>query len=286
MSQPPGPIGYIPNTVVYFLRGGVHTTSVPAFPVSGALDPSAKTWDIANKWCGHGSDQNAVRIEEENRPLEGYRIVGAEQRGGGGRAWKVVQTTTPIPYAVDLREDVFLPILLEKGLPASGIIDAQFQWCMKGSQLRLEQVGSEAHAQYVTEDEWLAKKRLDTTARIAVRDLQVGHVYMFPGAGGSWHSRRYLGQVRVKGNSTSKVKTLWTFGPLYTTDFDKEAESLTVMTGSRARRKADECWTGCAPEPGLTPSRIEALLRRKGVRLVGFPRAERIAPENVLEVLD
>jgi len=49
---------------------------------------------------------------------------------------------------VDLRSDVFLPILMSRGVPADGFLDATLQWCQNGSQLRLEEVGTEAHSRY------------------------------------------------------------------------------------------------------------------------------------------
>ena len=151
---------YIPNKVHHFLRSPIQVrgvTCAPSFPVSGALDPSAKTWGNARQWARFrgNCDQTHLEVVQNNLPRGGYRVVGAEQRSEGGRAWKVL---TPDNFLVDLREDVFLPILLEKGLPATRIIDAEFQWCVSGSQIRLEQVGSTSHAKYVTEEEMLARK--------------------------------------------------------------------------------------------------------------------------------
>jgi len=150
---------YIPNKVRHFLRTPIQVrgvTCAPSFPVSEALDPSAKTWDKARQWARfRENSQTHLEVVQDNIPRGGYRVVGAEQRSEGGRAWRVL---TPDNFLVDLREDVFLPILLEKGLPATRIIDAEFQWCVSGSQIRLEQVGSTSHAKYVTEEEMLARK--------------------------------------------------------------------------------------------------------------------------------
>jgi len=203
--------------------------------VSAALKSSAATWNNARKWAEKGAGEpDQPEVVCENPPRGGYRIVGAEQRGQGGRAWQVV---TPDYFLVDLREDVFLPILLEKGLPATGVIDAEFQWCVNGSQLRLEQVGSKSHAKYVSEDEWHGRKKARPKKKyVGVRDLVVGQAYAFEGHGVPSH-KRYLGRVRIKG----KIKTLWTRDAAV--DFASRSgicwgHYLMVMTGSKAIRKA------------------------------------------------
>jgi hypothetical protein len=149
---------YIPNKVHHFLRPPIEVRGVecaPSFPVSGALDPSAKTWENARKWARSRKESLFLEVVHDNPPRGGYRVVGAEQRGEGGRAWQVI---TPDCLLVDMREDVFLPILLERGLPATGIIDAEFQWCVVGSQIRLERVGSKSHAKYTPEDKLPVRK--------------------------------------------------------------------------------------------------------------------------------
>ena len=102
---------------------------------------------------------------------------------------------SPEGYLVDLREDVFLPILLTRGLAADGIIDAEFQWCQKGSQIRLEEVGSDAHKRYLSEDQKFSKAR-----KIGARDLKVGTVYSCQDG-----YRVYAGRVRHE----SKLKFAW-----------------------------------------------------------------------------
>jgi len=213
--------GYIPNKVVVFC-GRTQTTPAygtftPAFPLSDRVagNPKSKTllkarsWSSGIHWYPSGNQRKLAQVqgvEVENTPKKGYRIVDAEQRGEGGRAWKVV---SPEGYLVDLREDVFLPILLAKGLPKSGIIPASFQWCQNGSQLRLEQVGSKAHALYTPADEVTKVKAKERAAKpkvvtIRVKDLVVGGVYQFK-VFGSNEQRIYLGRARVDG----KIKTVW-----------------------------------------------------------------------------
>jgi len=210
--------GYIPQNVVFFCRNeGTHTSPAGtfqarmAFPVSDQLVArGAKTVENAQHWAAgyhpRPDDSRLKGIEVENTPKDSYRVINAEQRGEGGRAWKVI---TPEGYLVDLREDVFLPLLLREGLPKSGIIPATFQWCVNGSQIRLERVGSKAHALYTPADEVPQVKAATKAAKtkvvvIPVKDLVVGGVYQF-NTFGSNEQRVYLGRARVDG----KTKTVW-----------------------------------------------------------------------------
>lgn len=155
--------GYIPTEIHFYLRHeitfnrGTHPRlykAHPAFPVaSRSIGRGHKVAGKAERWAnslwGRDKGQDPLPVVVlPNIPKSGYRLVAVDTRTEGGRAWKVI---SPEGFYVDLREDVFLPLLLEKGLPADGMIDAEFQWCQNGSQLRLERVGSPAHNGYVAE---------------------------------------------------------------------------------------------------------------------------------------
>tara|TARA_R110000824_G_scaffold83616_1_gene209243 strand:- start:3087 stop:3962 length:876 start_codon:yes stop_codon:yes gene_type:complete len=198
--------GYIPEEVVFFIRGFRtrmnHRICTAAFPLADRIfDANGKSLANARRWARNYGDpvdkpENVQRIS--NIPRKGYRVVGAEQRGEGGRAWKVI---TPHGYLVDLREDVFLPHLLKNGLPAGGVIDAEFQWCQNGSQLRLEVVGSDGHARYA--QSWEIKQEAVTAARkarpkpqkVATKDLMPGQPYLFS-SWGETETRIFLGRCR------------------------------------------------------------------------------------------
>jgi hypothetical protein len=219
--------GYIPERVVFFARPevvrnkGAQALFVrPAFPVAdqtvakdGKTLKNAKAWALGN-W--KYSDFLAEKIKDvkgtpvNNVPRDGYRILSAEQRGEGGRAWKVI---TPDGFLVDLREDVFLPILLRLGLPASGLIQAKFQWCQAGSQLRLEEVGSKQHGEYTPAanleahrkaKQDSAKVKAKAKPRVKLSELVVGGVYAFS-FWGSEEERVYLGRAMHDG----KKRTVW-----------------------------------------------------------------------------
>lgn len=166
-------------------------TCIPAWPVSHRLAADAQTRRNALTWGQ--KPKNNTMITLDNTPKGGYKVVGAEQRGEGGKAWKVL---SPEGYLVDMREDVFMPILLDRGLAPDGTIDAKFQWCQDKAQLRLEEVGSEQHKQYSTEAQKFSKAR-----RIQSKDLKVGMVYEF----NEFCTRCYVGRVRHQG----KLKYAW-----------------------------------------------------------------------------
>jgi len=216
--------GYIPEKVVFFAKPettrGQHKCR-PAFPVSDQTVTkdnktlkNAKAWSLGH-WAYHAYSgtpdiSKAVGIEISNVPRDGYRIVGAEQRGEGGRAWHAI---TPDGFLVDLREDVFLPILLRLGLPSSGLIPAKLQWCQAGSQLRLEEVGSKQHSEYTPAANLDAQRKAKQDAakvktkakpRVKLSELVVGGVYVFS-VGDSEQKRVYLGRAMQNG----KKRTVW-----------------------------------------------------------------------------
>jgi len=231
-------MNYIPEEIVFFLQKEIQVNGhkgTPAFPVSReTVDKKGTTWENAKSWANRyrprqtamptlgealvkmegGTPRPKAPLPDEeagighpNIPQTGYRIVNAEQRGQGGRAWKVI---TPEGYIVDLREDVFLPILLKKGLPKTGLIPSQLQWCVAGGHIRLEEVGSLAFKKYIPTDQVEAHKAAQVKKhkaipRVKVKDLVVGGVYNFNGLGYYNSSRLYMGRARVDG----KLHTVW-----------------------------------------------------------------------------
>lgn len=248
--------GYIPHKVVFFTRNEQcytitgrreSVTCFPAFPVADqTVAKNGKTVDNA-KWWASGAWGRPPRqavpdikgLEMDNTPKGGYRLVGAEQRGEGGRAWHVI---SPDGHRVDLREDVFLPLLLRKGLPADGIIPAEFQWCQNGSQLRLEEVGSKQHSEYKAPEVLEADRKTAQKARVAatkanavpLKDLEVGGIYEFS-MYGSPERRVYLGRVRCqKKLKTAWMQLRWNYGPEEVLD---RLQAI-MATGSKALRHA------------------------------------------------
>ena len=214
--------GYLPEQIIFYIRDkNCQKNGHPckeAFPVSSespeTTHNNAKSW--ANRTNCGAPKQPHTKQEVPNAPTGGFRLVGAEQRAEGGRAWKVI---TPEGYLVDLREDVFLPILLKKGLPKTGLINARFQWAQVGSQLKLVEVGSTLHKQMVTSAERKVrqtqarkvsaeKAKARKRERLPAKDLEIGGVYEYTSYGCT--SRLvYLGRVTHNG----KKKYAWTTLP-------------------------------------------------------------------------
>ena len=202
---------FIPEGVLMFRRKGVLLGGVPAFPVRKGSSPeaqeTARCWvqNTNRNWHSYNAtlDLNVPYTEISNLPRGGFRIVGAEQRMEGGRAWKVV---TPDGDLVDLREEVFLPILLDRGLPKGGVIDAKFQWCQNGSQLKLIEVGSSLHKEFISEkerDALLGEKKKKASVKkkyISQGKLSIGGVYNFDNFGSSLQ-RVFLGQATWNGKT-------------------------------------------------------------------------------------
>lgn len=218
----------------YALSQNVAYQGRPAFPVSNHLKPEAATWAKAKSWAGPGYQEVVL----DNIPKEGYRVVGAEQRGEGGRAWIVL---TPEGHIVDMREDVFTPILLQHGIPAGGLIPGKFQWVLLGTQLRLECTTSEQFKEYDLLVEPKVKQR-SRKKTIPVKELEVGRVYLFDYYG-SPHHRIYLGKGRMGG----KLKTLW-------------VQVWVTLDGERGRLKA----------PLLTFASLDQGFAMSGSRALGI----------------
>jgi len=230
---------------------------------------TAKLWSVgSSRWeyeTNYLNAQNKVLsvdgVEISNAPRRGFRIVGAEQRAEGGRAWKVL---TPDGDLVDMREDVFLPILLDRGLPKNCVIDAEFQWCQNGSQLRLEEVGSPQHKAYTPEIGASEKKKSSPKKGVFKKnDLVVGGVYDTAWFGNvvylgdvAWLGRNYLAWV-IAGNPKSlyissapivlrqihsKRGDLLTYEVEFVREAQKKASFLSRFTGQGIAFLHDEKW--------------------------------------------
>lgn len=193
---------WIPKKIHMYRKSKKHLGGFPAFPLRhDATNESKQTalaW-VADIWRGRINKQMITGndpIEISNNPRGGFKVVSAEQRDNGGRAWKVI---TPDGDLVDMREDVFLPILLDRGLPSTKIIDAQFQWVQCGSQLKLIEVGSQIHKAAITEEEHNGKKeekKMRTKQKaINEKELVVGNIYTF---GDGTIKKLYFGKMKLK----------------------------------------------------------------------------------------
>ena len=169
-------------------------------------DGNPNTFKRAKAWASQRSRYAAVQgstedpeiVEVENKPFKGLHLVGVEARGEGGKAWKVI---SPEGWLVDLREDVFMPLLFRKGLPRHLTIPATFLWAINHTQMRLVEAGSDLHKKILAQQ----KKTADPKPkRIPIKSLVVGGVFANFNEGGTYV---YLGRVRHAG----KLKFGWVF---------------------------------------------------------------------------
>lgn len=103
-----------------------------------------------------------------NDPRKNLRVFYLEERGEGGRAYKVIDEEG---YVWDMREDVFLEALMTQGIRPGGYLNGEFIFGIKGSQIRLVRVGSHLHS--LLDD----GSRRKTLAPIPDKDLVVGKLY-------------------------------------------------------------------------------------------------------------
>jgi len=163
---------------------------------------TARNWAVRTYGYQTAPDANTTSpaiVEIDNEPFNTLRIVGMEERGEGGRAWKVI---TPQGWIVDLREDVFMEALFGHRITnTAGLeIKGPFRWVVNGSQMRLALVDSSLYRDIAKLD---AIKKLPQAGKIPAASLVVGGLYTSLG----WKDRRYnrsrysvfLGHVRHKG---------------------------------------------------------------------------------------
>jgi len=179
---------------------------------------------------------NIVPVTVPNEKIPWLRVVGLDLRCEGGRAWKVL---TPENHLVDLRDDVLLEVLFNKGIPKGGKIKGPFQWVKLGSQMRIVLVNSTMYrAIKKSQKERELKKK---TPKTKASDLKVGGVYITK----TDQLKLYFGRVRYNG----KLSFLWFEVPAYyqrgETPLDRLVfQQLTATTHYGVRGDKVLCVTG------------------------------------------
>jgi hypothetical protein len=164
----------------------------PAWPIE-----TGKSLDAAIKWAG--GDRIAKIIDVENNPITNVKIVGLEERGNGGRAYKVVIDDK---YFVDLREDVVLDVIFNCGIEKGGLLNGTFIWVKDSSAMRLIRYDSTIYNEYLAGTEKIA-----SFVELKPTDIIPGGVYETKGG----RRNLYLGlfqiynfHEKVKGNGYGK----------------------------------------------------------------------------------
>ena len=151
-----------------------------------------------------------VIVEIKNDPIDMIRLVDMDERGQGGRAWKVV---TQQGWLVDLREDVFLDLLFNKKRITPDHngelwIRGPFQWIVNGSQMRLALVDSDLYREIAKSD---VKRRLPKKGKIPTKDLVIGQTYALTSdlAKRSTWCHTFLGHVKINGKRSLAWQDWW-----------------------------------------------------------------------------
>lgn len=140
----------------------------PAFP-SDSED--AKSLATAKQWAERTYYGQSKRTSQttiiDNVPIKNVKVFSLEERGNGGRAYKVLIDK----FFVDLREDVLMDTMLKAGIKSGGILQGEFVWAKMGAQMKLVRIGSELHRLIA---EFESKKDIKPVGK---KDLEVGGVY-------------------------------------------------------------------------------------------------------------
>ena len=108
----------------------------PTFPIE-----TGRKLDTAIEWA---SDKGYTPVCDDlpNEPISNVQIMGLEERGNGGRAYKVTLNDN---YYVDMREDTILEAIFDGGILPGGKLTGEYVWGKFGSHLKLVKVGTVTH---------------------------------------------------------------------------------------------------------------------------------------------
>ena len=210
--------GYIPEKITYYCKPSITinsgfdeldmeffaTSAMPAFPV----DPTnEKTAETAKRWAvGYGDKPEPRIIETTNEPINEVQIVGLERRDQGGRAYKAIVKGS---LYVDIREDIILEAILNKGIRNGQFINSEFVWCRIGAQMKLVRVGSQLHDAMIKAHERKFRKKLKSSDLVPGKIYENTHgKYLFLGFAKSAEFKVEYGRQRTGWNYTERVQSI------------------------------------------------------------------------------
>ena len=217
--------GNCPDEIMYILKVRRRDDQpVPAFPARSSPDltTTQRGWAIDDRYRANVGDWTKQEKPEvlrvANAPITKARIMSAEVRGEGGRAYKLAIwpggiDTLKFPHGllVDLREDVIIHAITTCGVNKNGWLPASLKllWVRSGSQMRLTWVGSERHKSAIELGEKAAAGK--QAKRLPTNDLKEMYVYETQGG----EAMVYLGRYRIKDGSLRhgfvQVRSKWSY---------------------------------------------------------------------------
>jgi len=161
---------YIPEQIRYISRSKEIENNLEYYPTFACDAKKEKSRETGISWATsyRSKDRKYTEIVEDNRPLYNCQIVDLDHRGEGGRAYKVIIWHG---FYVDLREDVLLDCIRDRGIAANGYILNGLIWAVLGSQTRLIMYHGDLHKKITAEMVLKSRKPLSK------KDLIIGNIY-------------------------------------------------------------------------------------------------------------
>lgn len=154
-----------------------HVEVIPAFVSDASNEKSIKAgvrWatdrsTIWNTVTKQGEMTVPVtKIQRENKPISGVRVIGLEPNFEGMRTHKVLM---PDGLYFDIQADVLLDVMLTEGVEPGGLLLGEYVWANIDSVMKLVRVGSTFF------DALLESGERSILATIPKGQLRVGTVY-------------------------------------------------------------------------------------------------------------
>lgn len=134
----------IPENIIFVYNLNKGENGVyPAFPIQEGNEGRLET---AREWASqYVMNENGKRIkspenvkeealENKSEFIKSVKLEGIEERGNGGRAWKVIINNK---FLIDLRESPLFNSLLLDGCSEGGLLKGEFIFANNGVELRL-----------------------------------------------------------------------------------------------------------------------------------------------------
>lgn len=179
-----------------------HTSKLSLFPIYVSDATNNTTLGSGRAWASQRSrtydfltkqykvEPLPAEITRENKPFSGIRILGVEQRGNGGRAWKChIEDGN---YYIDLREHILLEAMANAGIRKGGYLEGEYIWGRETVEMRLIRVGSNLHKKLTNSTIRKNLPLIPKTDYVAGKLYQEknGTVYLYLGNVNGWESNR------------------------------------------------------------------------------------------------
>jgi len=160
----------IPENMIFVCRIDKDSDDniMDVFPVEKGND---KTLKRAIDWAKGWRTCTYKQFFVPNEKFENLTITDLEQRGEGGRAYKVVLELDNSKYRFDLRENILMDIIKHQGIGKGGLLKGPFKFVLVGSQMKLMYIDGDIYKDATERD---AER---TGKRILDNELVIGGVY-------------------------------------------------------------------------------------------------------------